>query len=112
MLVVFQRSILTNKNTIKSIVIKENIGAYCCCSKENSAFTGMDLSTDRRIPAALSNDENKILEENVDNKMKELTAIHLSIDENIDRSQMLEDHQKVLEEELGVLHVVDTTIAC
>ena len=72
----------------------------------------MDLSTDRRIPAALSNDENKILEENVDDKLKELSAVQLDIDENTDRCQMLEDHQKVLKEELEALHVFDMAIVC
>jgi hypothetical protein len=72
-------------------------------------FRSVNLSdnefTDTRIPAALINDENKFLEDNVEAKTKEITSIRLDIDENIDRIQMLENHQKVVQDELGAIQV-------
>jgi hypothetical protein len=65
-----------------------------------------DEFTDIRIPGALSNDENKFIEENVEAKMKEITSLQNNIDENIDRIQMLENHRKIVQEELEVIQVV------
>ncbi|CAF2975661.1 unnamed protein product [Rotaria sp. Silwood2] len=62
-----------------------------------------DEFTDTRIPSALSNEENKLLEENVEAKMKELTTLQLDIVENSDRIQMLEDHQKLVQDELETI---------
>ncbi|CAF1211887.1 unnamed protein product [Rotaria sordida] len=62
-----------------------------------------DEFTDTRIPSALSNEENKLLEENVEAKMKELTSSQLDIVENVDRIQMLEDHQKLVQDELETI---------
>ncbi|CAF4713825.1 unnamed protein product, partial [Rotaria magnacalcarata] len=59
-----------------------------------------DKFTDTRIPSALSNEENKLLEESVEAKMKELSSLQLDIVENMDRIQMLDDHQKLVQDEL------------
>ncbi|CAF0873509.1 unnamed protein product [Adineta ricciae] len=62
-----------------------------------------DEYVDTRIPAALSNDENRLLEENVEAKTKELARKQLDIDENIDRIHLLEDHQKIVQEEIQTI---------
>ncbi len=64
-----------------------------------------DEFTDTRIPSALSNDENKFLEESIEVKIKEITSLQLNIDENIDRIQMLEDHQKMVQDEIEIIQV-------
>ena len=64
-----------------------------------------DDFTDTRIPAPLSNDENKLLEENVEAKMKDIAFIQATIDENVDRIGMLEDHQRAVQDELSVVQV-------
>ncbi|CAF0888168.1 unnamed protein product [Rotaria sp. Silwood1] len=75
--------------------------------QESEWFRNMNLFhdefTDTRIPSALSNEENKLLEENVEAKMKELTSLQLDIVENSDRIQMLEDHQKLVKDELETI---------
>ncbi|UJR21235.1 hypothetical protein I4U23_024330 [Adineta vaga] len=58
---------------------------------------------DARIPAALSNDDNRLLEENVEAKVKELASKQLDIDENIDRIQLLEDHHKIVQDEIQTI---------
>jgi hypothetical protein len=65
-----------------------------------------DEFPDTRIPGALSNDENQFLEENIQAKRKEITTLQINIDENIDRIQMLKDHQKMTQDELEVIQVV------
>ncbi|CAF1269971.1 unnamed protein product [Adineta steineri] len=62
-----------------------------------------DEYIDTRIPAALINDENKLLEENVEAKIKEITSKQLDIDENIDRIQLLENHHKIIQDELRTI---------
>ncbi|CAF1386454.1 unnamed protein product [Rotaria magnacalcarata] len=62
-----------------------------------------DKFTDTRIPSALSNEENKLLEESVEAKMKELSSLQLDIVENMDRIQMLDDHQKLVQDELATI---------
>ncbi len=68
----------------------------------------MDLQqiSDTYISSALSNDENKFLEENIEAKLKEITSLQIEIDENIDRIHMLENHQKMIEDELRVIQVI------
>ncbi|CAF4239367.1 unnamed protein product [Rotaria magnacalcarata] len=65
-----------------------------------------DKFTDTRIPSALSNEENKLLEESVEAKMKELSSLQLDIVENMDRIQMLDDHQKLVQDELATIQVI------
>jgi hypothetical protein len=48
------------------------------------------FNDDTRIPAALSNNENKLLEESVEAKLKEIGSIQLNIDEHIDRIQIIQ----------------------
>jgi len=67
-----------------------------------------DEFTDTRIPAALSNNENKLLEENVEIKIKEIASKQLNIDENIDRIRLLEDHHKIVQDELQTIQVFIT----
>ncbi|CAF3985573.1 unnamed protein product, partial [Adineta steineri] len=62
-----------------------------------------DEYIDTRIPAALINDENKLLEEDVEAKIKEITSKQLDIDENIDRIQLLENHHKIIQDELRTI---------
>lgn len=64
-----------------------------------------DEYTDTRIPSVLSNEENKLLEENVEIKMKELSKLQSDIVENTDRIQMLENHQRLVQDELGAIQV-------
>ena len=74
-----------------------------------------DEYVDTRIPAALSNDENRLLEENVEAKTKELARKQLDLDENIDRIHLLEDHQKIVQEEIQTIEVfkiIFMTISC
>ena len=67
----------------------------------------MDLQqNDIRIPSALINDENKFLEERIEEKIKELSWIYNNIDEHRDRIPMLENHQKMIEDELEVIQVI------
>jgi hypothetical protein len=69
----------------------------------------MDLQQiDMRIPGVLSNDENKFLEERIEAKMKEITSIQIDIDENIDRIRMLENHQKMIQDELEIIQVLSS----
>lgn len=65
-----------------------------------------DDFTDFRIPSALSNEENKFLEENIEAKTKELSNIQLDINENLDRIQMIENHQKNIQDELEMIQVL------
>ena len=65
-----------------------------------------DEYTDTRIPSALSNNENKLIEENIESKLKELTSLQLNLDENLDRIEMIENHQKMIEDELGYIQVI------
>ena len=60
---------------------------------------------DTRIPSALINDENSLLEENVEAKIKELESIQLNIDEHSDRIEMLEDHHKIVQDEIKIIQV-------
>jgi hypothetical protein len=60
---------------------------------------------DTRIPAALINDENNLLEESVEAKIKEIESIQLNIDEHNDRIQMLEDHHKIVQDEIRIIQV-------
>lgn len=64
-----------------------------------------DGITDIRIPGVLSNEENKFIEESIEAKMKELSNLQLNIDENIDRIHMIENHQKIVQDELGIIQV-------
>lgn len=69
----------------------------------------MDLQQiDMRIPGVLSNDENKFLEERIEAKMKEIISIQINIDENIDRIRMLENHQKMIQDELEIIQVLSS----
>jgi hypothetical protein len=63
---------------------------------------------DTRIPGVLSNDENKFLEERIEAKMKEIISIQINIDENIDRIRMLENHQKLIQDELEIIQVLSS----
>ena len=60
---------------------------------------------DTRIPSALINDENNLLEESVETKVKELESIQLNIDEHSDRIEMLEDHHKIVQDEIRIIQV-------
>jgi hypothetical protein len=68
-----------------------------------------DEFIDIRIPSALINDENKFLEERIEAKMKEITSIYNDIDEHKDRIRMLENHQKMIEDELEVIQVISSS---
>jgi hypothetical protein len=68
-----------------------------------------DEFIDTRIPNALSNDENKFLEERIEAKMKEITSIQIDIDENRDRIGMLENHQKMIQDELEIIQVISSS---
>ena len=64
-----------------------------------------DQTTNIRIPSALINEENKLLEENVETKVKELVSLQLDIVENADRIKMLEDNQKLVQDEIDSIQV-------
>jgi len=64
-----------------------------------------DELTETRVPGAVINDENKFIEENITAKIKELSSLQLDIDENLDRIHMLENHQKIVQDELGIIQV-------
>lgn len=68
-----------------------------------------DEFIDTHIPNALSNDENKFLEERIEAKMKEMTSIQIDIDENRDRIHMLENHQKMIQDELEIIQVISSS---
>jgi hypothetical protein len=61
--------------------------------------------TDAHIPAALCNHENRSLDEHVQVKLKELSVMQCEIDENIDRVRMLEEHEKIIVDELATIQV-------
>lgn len=58
-----------------------------------------------RFAIGLSNEENQFLEENVENKSKELFLIESQIEENQNRIRMLEEHRKIIDEELQTIRV-------
>jgi len=62
-----------------------------------------DNFPDTRIPSALINDENKLFEENIEAKLKEIESIQINIDEHYDRIQMLEDHHKIVQDEIDII---------
>lgn len=61
--------------------------------------------TDIRIPGALSNEENQFLEESIEAKVKDFSSIQLDIEENLDRIRMLEDHRRLVQDELQIIQV-------
>lgn len=64
-----------------------------------------DWPTDTRIPGVLSNEENQFLEERIEAKVKDFTSIQLDIEENLDRIQMLDNHRKLVHDELQIIQV-------
>jgi hypothetical protein len=40
--------------------------------------------------------------------MKEITSVQIDIDENIDRIRMLENHQKLIQDELEIIQVLSS----
>lgn len=60
---------------------------------------------DERIPIALSNTENKLLEERIELKSKQCVDLQIQREENLERIQLIEQHQKRIEDELTSIQV-------
>ena len=65
----------------------------------------MNFLTDIRIPGALSNEENQFLEESIEAKVKDFGSIQMDIEENLDRIRMLENHRRLVQDELQIIQV-------
>ena len=60
---------------------------------------------DERIPIALSNTENKLLEERIELKSKQCVDLQIQREENLERIQLIEQHLKRIEDELTSIQV-------
>lgn len=60
---------------------------------------------DERIPIALSNTENKLLEERIELKSKQCVDLRIQREENLERIQLIEQHLKRIEDELTSIQV-------
>ena len=65
-----------------------------------------DELIDIRIPTALINDENRILDADLQVKSELILSKQLEIDEHLDRIRMLEEHEKIINEEFYAIKVL------
>lgn len=59
-----------------------------------------DLNWDEGIAIPVSNQDNKLLEDEIQKKQKKITNLRLKFDENTDRISALRDHMKNVYQEL------------
>lgn len=64
-----------------------------------------DCFSDIRIPEVLINEENRILEESLRQKSNDLSRKQSEIDEDRDRIRLIEEHRKIVEEEIRMIEV-------
>ena len=63
------------------------------------------MDFDNRLAIDLSNEENQILEENVEKQCEQLFLIESQIEENYQRIRMLNEHRKIIDDELKTIQV-------